>query len=38
MDIQALCAFEDNYIWLLRAGRRIVVVDPGDEAPVLQAV
>lgn len=35
MDIQALCAFEDNYIWLLRAGRRIVVVDPGDEAPVL---
>ena len=35
MDIQALRAFEDNYIWLLRAGRRIVVVDPGDEAPVL---
>lgn len=35
MDIQALCAFEDNYIWLLREGRRIVVVDPGDEAPVL---
>ncbi len=36
MDIQALHAFEDNYIWLLRDGRRIVVVDPGDEAPVLR--
>lgn len=35
MDIHALCAFEDNYIWLLRAGHRVVVVDPGDEAPVL---
>ncbi len=35
MDIQALRAFEDNYIWLLRDGHRIVVVDPGDEAPVL---
>ncbi|MCW5595444.1 MAG: hydroxyacylglutathione hydrolase [Rhodocyclaceae bacterium] len=36
MDIQALRAFEDNYIWLLRDGHRAVVVDPGDEAPVLQ--
>lgn len=36
MDIQGLCAFEDNYIWLLRQGRRVVVVDPGDEAPVLR--
>ncbi|MBE7459595.1 MAG: hydroxyacylglutathione hydrolase [Zoogloeaceae bacterium] len=36
MDIQSLRAFEDNYIWLLREGRRVVVVDPGDEAPVLR--
>ncbi len=35
MDIQALRAFEDNYIWLLQDGRRVVAVDPGDEAPVL---
>lgn len=35
MDIQALRAFEDNYIWLLRDGHRLVVVDPGDDAPVL---
>ncbi|MCZ7655363.1 MAG: hydroxyacylglutathione hydrolase [Rhodocyclaceae bacterium] len=38
MDIQALRAFEDNYIWLLRDGHRAVVVDPGDEAPVLQSL
>jgi len=36
MDIQGLRAFEDNYIWLLREGRHVVVVDPGDEAPVLR--
>ena len=36
MDIQALRAFEDNYIWLLRDGRRVVAVDPGDAAPVLR--
>lgn len=28
-------AFTDNYIWLIRAGERAVVVDPGDAAPVL---
>lgn len=36
MDIQSLRAFEDNYIWLLQGGRRIVAVDPGDAAPVLR--
>ncbi len=36
MDIEALRAFEDNYIWLLREGRSIAVVDPGDDAPVLR--
>jgi hydroxyacylglutathione hydrolase len=36
MDIQPLRAFEDNYIWLLREGRGVVVVDPGDETPVLR--
>lgn len=35
MDIQALHAFEDNYIWLLRLGPHVVAVDPGDERPVL---
>jgi hydroxyacylglutathione hydrolase len=35
VEITALPAFRDNYIWLLRAGDRAVVVDPGDAAPVL---
>lgn len=34
MDIHALRAFDDNYIWLLRQGRHVAVVDPGDAAPV----
>jgi hydroxyacylglutathione hydrolase len=27
-------AFEDNYIWLVTDGRDVVVIDPGDAAPV----
>ena len=39
MRLQALAAFDDNYIWLLRddAGHALVV-DPGDAAPVLAAL
>ena len=32
--LDALPAFKDNYIWLLSASGRAVVVDPGDAAPV----
>ncbi len=35
MDIAAIPAFRDNYIWRIRRGRLAVVVDPGDAAPVL---
>jgi hydroxyacylglutathione hydrolase len=37
IQIEALPAFSDNYIWLLQdpASRRCAVVDPGDAAPVL---
>lgn len=35
LEVIALPAFEDNYIWLLRRGRAVVAVDPGDAAPVL---
>jgi hydroxyacylglutathione hydrolase len=38
MNLVALPAFADNYIWMLDDGRRAVVVDPGDEAPVLAAL
>ena len=36
MEITPLEAFDDNYIWLLRQGDIVVVVDPGDEDPVLE--
>jgi len=36
MDLHAVPAFTDNYIWLLRdRGGRALVVDPGVAAPVL---
>jgi hydroxyacylglutathione hydrolase len=37
IQIDALPAFSDNYIWLLQdnANRRCAVVDPGDAKPVL---
>lgn len=36
LEILALPAFDDNYIWVLRAGGFAAVVDPGDATPVLQ--
>lgn len=40
MYIQAIPAFEDNYIWLLKSphGQDCVVVDPGQAQPVLDAL
>lgn len=35
LEIFPLRAFEDNYIWCLRRGSALAVVDPGDAAPVL---
>jgi len=35
LDIFPLPAFEDNYIWVLRRGNAVAVVDPGDDTPVL---
>ncbi len=35
LEILALPAFADNYIWVLRSGNAVAVVDPGDAAPVL---
>lgn len=34
LEVIALPAFADNYIWALRRGREVAVVDPGDETPV----
>jgi hydroxyacylglutathione hydrolase len=38
LEIIAVPAFADNYIWLIHDGRQAVVVDPGDAAPVLAAL
>lgn len=38
MNLLALPAFADNYIWLLHDGNDAVVVDPGDCAPVIEAL
>ena len=38
MNLTALPAFSDNYIWMFDDGQRAVVVDPGEAAPVLQAL
>ena len=38
MNLIALPAFTDNYIWMLHDGKRAIVVDPGDSAPVISAL
>ncbi len=38
MNLLALPAFADNYIWMLHDGARAVVVDPGDAAPVVDTL
>ena len=38
MNLLPLPAFSDNYIWMLHNGRQAIVVDPGDSAPVVQAL
>ncbi len=38
MNLFALPAFTDNYIWMLHNGVDAIVIDPGDGAPVLAAL
>lgn len=38
MNLTALPAFTDNYIWMLDDGREALVVDPGEHAPVIAAL
>jgi len=41
LDVTPIRAFDDNYIWLIRSPvepRRCAVVDPGDAAPVFEAL
>ncbi|MET0312431.1 MAG: hydroxyacylglutathione hydrolase [Burkholderiaceae bacterium] len=38
MNLIPLPAFTDNYVWLLHDGREALAVDPGDAAPVFEAL
>lgn len=38
LQIHALPAFDDNYLWLLQIGHRAIVVDPGDADVVQDAL
>jgi len=38
MQLVALPAFTDNYIWMLHNGREALVVDPGEAGPVKAAL
>ena len=38
MNLLALPAFADNYIWMIHNGVEALVVDPGDAAPVSEAL
>ena len=38
MNLTALPAFTDDYIWMLDDSHHAVVVDPGDSTPVLAAL
>ncbi|RZI83223.1 MAG: hydroxyacylglutathione hydrolase [Rubrivivax sp.] len=38
MNLLALPAFADNYIWMLHDGHKALVVDPGDATPVLEVL
>ncbi|WKB55075.1 hydroxyacylglutathione hydrolase [Eleftheria terrae] len=38
MELVALPAFADNYIWMIHEGQEALVVDPGQAAPVIDAL
>ena len=39
MNLNSIPAFQDNYIWVLNDETgRCLIVDPGDAAPVLEAI
>ncbi len=38
LQVTAIPAFADNYLWLIHDGQHAAVVDPGDAAPVEEAL
>ena len=35
LSIKPIKSFTDNYIWMIKKNKDVVVVDPGDAIPVL---
>lgn len=38
MNLRALPALTDNYIWMIHDGQKAVVIDPGEASPVQEAL
>lgn len=38
LNVLAVPAFEDNYLWLIHDGQQAVAVDPGDATPIIKAL
>ena len=38
LSVLAVPAFQDNYLWLIHDGKHAAAVDPGDAAPILEAL
>lgn len=38
LNLIPIPAFADNYLWMLHDGKRALVVDPGDAAPVMRVL
>jgi hydroxyacylglutathione hydrolase len=38
LNVLAIPAFNDNYLWLMHDDRHAVVVDPGDAMPIIKAL
>ena len=35
IKIEAIPTFQDNYVWVIHNGRTVILVDPGEAAPIL---
>lgn len=38
LNVLAVPAFEDNYLWLIHDGRHAAAIDPGDATPIISAL
>jgi len=43
LNVSRICAFNDNYIWLIHSNnetndKAVIIVDPGDSRPVLEFI